>query len=397
MIIRARPKFLTEEMFNRCKKVHFVEPEDNLYFSSGRTALFFLLKEYQSFFNKKIKIAMQSFNCSVVIESALQAGCEIFLIDIKKEDFSISLSQLKTINSSNDINAVIITHYQGIPNFEYEEIVEYARQYDMLIIEDVAQSYGSKIRENKIGTLGDVFIESYAFDKPFSCMYGGGIGFCLKNNLPFKFQSHLNQVYKGLPEENNSTAHNHINLLAYIFKNSAQQKYKKYLNNYDFLLFLLKFTDNNTLIVLISNFYRFLKKIKILSVYKRVKIVLHLSHANSFNSVFRLHPAKVNLIKMQKKEFDCQNLPAWTNSFYNLNDSEVTICWNRFSILDENGVIKKYVTELFSNDIELGNYNWPIPLHFGYKNVQQVNMSDTLINSEYCSKNILNIPIWQDK
>lgn len=381
-------------MIVSCKSNFFNEPDGNLYFSSGRSALFFFLKEYQAFFEKKITIAIQSFNCSVVIESALKAGCVISLVDIKKNDFSLDISQLKRANVLNNINAVIITHYQGIPNFEYEKIIAYARQHNMLIIEDVAQSYGSRIGKNEISTLGDIFIESYAFDKPFSCMYGGCIGFCPNNKLPLDFLTHLNRFYGDLPVESNFTAQNHIDLLAYLFKNTEYNNYKKYLNNYSFLSILLKFTRNNFFISLFLQFYSLSKTFKVLSIYRKLKIFLRFSHSNNFDSVIKLNPSKINLVKIQKKNFYCQKLPEWAARFYNSNDSKIKVCWNRFSVLDDNGEIKEHITNLFDSKIEFGNYNWPHPLHVLYKNSERVIISGKLRNSEYCSKNILNIPIW---
>ena len=73
------------------------------------------------------------------------------------------------------------------------------------------------------------------------------------------------------------------------------------------------------------------------------------------------------------------------------NDSEIH--WNRYSIVDKDSILKNF---LINNNIEASNYNWPVPLHFLFKNNKQFILNDNYSNSEYCSKNILNIPLWKN-
>ena len=52
----------------------------------------------------------------------------------------------------------------------------------------MSQSYKSSINGIEIGTKGDVVLYSYAFDKPFTSMYGGSL----------KFNTHVKKSFKNL-------------------------------------------------------------------------------------------------------------------------------------------------------------------------------------------------------
>ena len=121
MTIRARPKYLEKiKDFNNINNYKIKENE--FFFNSGRAALKFYLTYLSTQKKKKLFVAMQSFNCNVVADAALEAGCEIYLLDIKLSDFSISLESIKKV--AKYIDVLLLTHYQGIPNLDYLEIIE---------------------------------------------------------------------------------------------------------------------------------------------------------------------------------------------------------------------------------------------------------------------------------
>ena len=75
------------------------------------------------------------------------------------------------------VNVLLLTHYQGIPNEDYEKIINFCRIRNVYVIEDMSQSYKSSINGIEIGTKGDVVLYSYAFDKPFTSMFCGSLKF----------------------------------------------------------------------------------------------------------------------------------------------------------------------------------------------------------------------------
>ena len=131
MKCRAMPKYLlSKDIIN--KELSFNKNKKELYFNSGRSALAFLLK------NLNLKnIALQPFNCKAVLEAINTANYKPLFLDIKLTDFSIDLKEL--INCKTRIDVLLITHYQGIPNIQYKEIINYCKEKNIIVIDDMAQ------------------------------------------------------------------------------------------------------------------------------------------------------------------------------------------------------------------------------------------------------------------
>jgi len=55
----------------------------------------------------------------------------------------------------------------------YDEISLIAKEYDLLVIEDAAQSFAAQYKDKKAGGLGDVAATSFYPAKPLGC-YGDG-------------------------------------------------------------------------------------------------------------------------------------------------------------------------------------------------------------------------------
>lgn len=108
---------------------------------------------------------------------------------------------------------------------------------------------------------------------------------------------------------------------------------------------------------------------------------------------------KIGLVKKQiegffydikKEEYFIQLCKDNLIDYPNFENSS-SIKWNRFSLLDENSIIKKI---LIKKGYQVSNYNWPITLDKITKS-NKVNILESLDNSLHASKKILNIPIWK--
>ena len=112
MVIRARPKYLANDFYADLED-EVMPQQDELFFNLGRSALKFFLQNYSLYLKKQVLITMQSFNCTVVIEAALQADCKIILLDISTYDFSITLEEIKNpgLPSSAHFKAQTLTGY----------------------------------------------------------------------------------------------------------------------------------------------------------------------------------------------------------------------------------------------------------------------------------------------
>ena len=380
MILRARPKFLVEDFFNYqpCQT-----PSEGMYFNYGRTALAFLLQIYSTYKNKKLKVGIQSFNCEVSAWAVLVTHNDLHLFDIKKEDFSLDLNSF--IKNNIYLDVLVLTHYQGIPNIEYKEVVEYCASNNILLIDDVAQTEYSYFDGELVGTLADFSIHSFSFDKPYTTWTGGELKIqkCQDEILI----SLLKEKYSTLKFEEIKKEFLDIKLLHFLWIYSDLNKFHVKLNN----RYLLRLCINwHISFKWINRLMIFFPK-KIVSVLNRVVYKFQLPRIQ----IERLGNMKIALLKRQqqmslrKLEYVIpQEIARGKELFY--KDSSF-INWNRYSVLDEKGEMKK---ALLRKGIEVGNYNWPEPLDVKFKGCCHVFLHGNYEITHYVAKNVINIPIW---
>ena len=107
-----------------------------------------------------------------VYESTFNIDCEKLELAIQN---TISEGKLKP-------KAIIPVDLFGVPA-RYRLIDDIAKKYDLKVIEDAAQSFGASIRNQKVGTFGDVAATSFYPAKPLGCYGDGGAIFTDNDNL----------------------------------------------------------------------------------------------------------------------------------------------------------------------------------------------------------------------
>jgi dTDP-4-amino-4,6-dideoxygalactose transaminase len=376
MMVRARPKYLDVDNLY-CDSYQITKNE--YFFNKGRTALEFYLTVAKKRLNKSLNILLQDFNCNVVIDAILKSGNNALLTDINLIDFSIDFNTIK--ENINSIDIIILTHYQGIPNKDYISIIELCKQNNIIVIEDMAHTYKSTIDNVEVGTLGDVSIYSYAFDKPFSC-YTGGL---LVDNSKI---IDIENEYKELDCETDKNAKIDIEMLKLIYKHTQINNYNKNINQYELIRYFISNGISKGIIEFI------LQKDILMKILRRVV------QTKAPNNILRLHKSKISIIKKQIDNFYYQE--DIVNSLEQLllkngfkiyqNQNSNKIIWNRYSIIDKD---KKILNFLLSKNIEIGNFNWSRPLHTRYKKAENIKYLSNFKNSIYASENIINIPIWR--
>jgi dTDP-4-amino-4,6-dideoxygalactose transaminase len=122
-------------------------------------------------------------------------GATPVYVDINPETFNIDpakLDQAVSALKANDSNLhpLPITHHPsplipkavigvdifGLPA-EYEHIDAVAREHDLLVIEDAAQSFGAELNGIKAGSFGNIACTSFFPAKPLGCYGDGGMCF----------------------------------------------------------------------------------------------------------------------------------------------------------------------------------------------------------------------------
>jgi dTDP-4-amino-4,6-dideoxygalactose transaminase len=99
---------------------------------------------------------------------------EIVFCDIK-DDFNIDIEKAKEIISKRHIDIFLPVHLFGRPCELDDEILSLCKQKGVIVIEDAAQSIGSKYGDKKVGTIGDMGCFSFFPAKTLGCAGDGGL------------------------------------------------------------------------------------------------------------------------------------------------------------------------------------------------------------------------------
>ena len=123
---------------------------------------------------------------------ALVGATPIFC-DIYDRTFNINPEQLQKafdLALSNNLKpkAIMPVDLFGLPA-RYRLIEKFAKENNMMVIEDAAQGFGGKINERRAGSFGDVAGTSFFPAKPLGCYGDGGAIFTNKDELAEKMKS----------------------------------------------------------------------------------------------------------------------------------------------------------------------------------------------------------------
>lgn len=165
---------------------------------SGRLGLFLSLK---FLFNKNDEIIFSSMSFPLYIKIAKQLGLKVRLVDVSLNDLNIDYTKIDSqINEKT--KGIVVTHLFGNP-CNIEEIKKICIDKKLILIEDCAQSFDSKVNNIETGNFGDVGIISTSLLKIPTTLSGGiliikdkelhkkineWIKYNLSNNLYLKFK-----------------------------------------------------------------------------------------------------------------------------------------------------------------------------------------------------------------
>jgi len=162
-----------------------------LFFNSARSALYFLLSSLKKVSEKRTVIT-QAFSCLVVPEAIIFARLKPLYVDIDPS-FNLDLEDLKN-KLTNDVLMIIIQNTFGLPA-KMKEIIEIAKENNILVLENLTHTLGAKYEGKYLGNFGDFALLSFNRNKVISSLYGG----CLVINNPF-YREILLEEYHKIPE-----------------------------------------------------------------------------------------------------------------------------------------------------------------------------------------------------
>jgi len=167
-LFQKHPHGLLEEEF----KKYLHSPLALLTYSG--TAAFYIILETIKKLSPKKTVVIPSFVCPLIPLAIRRAGLKIKLCDINPDNFDFDILKLKKICSEDkDILAIVAVHLAGLP-LNLELLQGIAKENDIFVIEDCAQSLGAEYHGKKTGSFGDFAFFSLCRGKGLT-IYEGGI------------------------------------------------------------------------------------------------------------------------------------------------------------------------------------------------------------------------------
>ena len=152
----------------------YLGTEQVLYLSSGRAALWLLLKTISTLKPERKEVIVPAYTCPSVVSAVLKAGLTPVLCDNNMNDFGFLDDEFEKKMTRKTLAAVVV-HLFGAP-VKIGRIQTICRNNGTFLVEDAAQGFGNTFTDGqagKLGLKGDAGFYSFGRGKPISIMHGG--------------------------------------------------------------------------------------------------------------------------------------------------------------------------------------------------------------------------------
>lgn len=124
------------------------------------------------------------------ISSVVQLGMTPVFVDVSLNDFNITAENIKKAITPKT-KAIVLVHTLGF-NAINEEIIQLAKDNDLILIEDCCESHGATYNGKRVGSFGDISLFSFYFGHHITTIEGGTV--CVNDDklydLAKLFRSH---------------------------------------------------------------------------------------------------------------------------------------------------------------------------------------------------------------
>lgn len=149
----------------------YLGSEYALVLNSGTSALHALLLAYE--IGPGDEVIVPSFTFIATANAPLFVGAKPVFADIEEETFGLDPKDVEE-KITDKTKAIITVHYGGCPSKVFE-LKKIAKKYDLILIEDAAESFGASVNGVPTGTIGDSGILSFCQNKVITTGEGGAI------------------------------------------------------------------------------------------------------------------------------------------------------------------------------------------------------------------------------
>ena len=121
---------------------------------------------------KSKKIAVPALSWATDLAPVMQLGLEPVLVDCNLQNLSVDVEHLEIIFKQHKPDALMLVSVLGLVP-DMDAILELCKKYEVIVLEDVCESFGSKHKDIKLGTLGLMSSFSMFFGHHLSTIEGG--------------------------------------------------------------------------------------------------------------------------------------------------------------------------------------------------------------------------------
>lgn len=124
------------------------------------------------------EVITTSFTFVSTVNAFVLRGAKIVFVDIRPDTMNIDENLIEDAITEKT-KVIVPVHYAGVA-CEMDKIMEIAKKYNLIVIEDAAQGVMSKYKEKALGTIGDFGCFSFHETKNYSMGEGGSL--LIRNN-----------------------------------------------------------------------------------------------------------------------------------------------------------------------------------------------------------------------
>lgn len=151
-----------------------VNKKNLIFFSQGRHAITYALTQIIK--TKNQPILTQAFTCWAVESAIIESGNQPVFVDIDPQTLNYDLKDLSKKIHKHRPKAIIVQHTLANPA-PIEKIQKLCQKHKVLIIEDLAHSYGQSLSQKSLGASTDFTMFSFGRDKMLDSITGGALAF----------------------------------------------------------------------------------------------------------------------------------------------------------------------------------------------------------------------------
>ncbi len=119
------------------------------------------------------EVIMPSFTFVSTANAFALRGAKIKFVDIEPETMNLDINEVeKALNPK--VKAVVVIHYGGVA-CDMDRLLKLSKEHGFILIEDAAQAFGAKYKEEPLGSLGPLSAFSFHETKNIHCGEGGAL------------------------------------------------------------------------------------------------------------------------------------------------------------------------------------------------------------------------------